>query len=47
MITLEQYRAYERLHVLCYIILSQSPPERSSGKNQMVRSAVDMEESMS
>jgi 5-methylcytosine-specific restriction endonuclease McrBC regulatory subunit McrC len=36
-------RGYERLHVLCHIILSQSGPVRSSGTDQMVPWAVDME----
>lgn len=36
-------RGYERLHVLCHIILSQSGPVRGSGTEQMVPWAVDME----
>ena len=36
-------KGYERLHVLCHIILSQSGPVRGSGANQMVPWAVDME----
>jgi len=36
-------KGYERLHVLCHIILSQSGPVRGSGADQMVPWAVDME----
>jgi 5-methylcytosine-specific restriction enzyme subunit McrC len=35
-------REYERLHVLCYIILSQSSPVRTSGAQQMIPWAIDM-----
>lgn len=36
-------QGYERLHVLCYIILSHSGPVRGSGDKRMVPWAIDME----